>query len=269
MPILSYNNVSLSINNKYIIADSFSVQESSPQKPIFNFNNNIPIDYVPSTLKNSVSVSYDMEPGNEPNYTIITGLISDITIPRPSLISIGNCNITGYLNTFNLQLLANGIIKNTASYDIFYPFTGNLVAQNPTGYGLYDTSESSGIAHYWSAQFLSGGKPLIDNNVLQLSYSASITNNPIYTIGRSSPSQIYISSLTENADILTETQLRVGYSGQIIDKIAKNLENLIISGFSSYNYITIPMTGFMFQEVKYDITTDNIILFNISYSRSF
>jgi len=205
---------------------------------------------------------------NEPNFSILTELINDTTISEPSIINIGQIYITGYLNNLDLQLSPNGLIKSTCSFDVFYPFTGNLSKQLSTDPVLYDTLNSSGLAHYWAAQFYSGSNIISDNNILQLSYSAQIGITPIYGIGSPYPKQIYTNGITESLDVLTENQFNINYTGANINQIRPDLQILTFSGISSTGTITIPMSGFLLKDSKFDVSLDNIILYNNSYTRS-
>ena len=268
MNSLSYNNINLSVNNINILAESCNFSENSQQKPIYNFNNSIPFDNTPTFLKGSVSISYYCEPKIEPNYSTITGLLADTTIPLPSLINLGNVFITGYLNSYSLQLSPNGLLKANSSYDIYYPFTGNLAVQNSSDSNLYDTLNSTGIGHYWSSNFMSGSNIVSDNKILQLGYSAQIGISPIYSIGNSYPVQVYITNVTELLDVLMEEQFNVAYSGNHLHKSRPDLQSLTLSGINYPNSITISMAKFINQESKFDISENNIVLFNNTYSRS-
>ncbi len=268
MSILSYNNVNVSIDNHYLLAESVNVNQSSPQKPIYNLNNNVPFDNVPTTLKNSISLSYYVEPGNEPNYSIVTGIFNDTTTVLPSIINVGSIFITGYLSNYSIQLSPNGQVKANTSFDVFHPFTGNLIAQNASDSTLYDTLNSSGIGHYWVSNFFSGASQVSDNNILQMGYSASIGVSPIYSIGKPYPTQVYVNSITETLDLLTEQQFNGTYTGQNIRQNRPDLERLVLSGIYSSNNLIISMTGFIMSESKYDVSNENLIFFNNTYSRS-
>lgn len=265
---LKYNNINLSINSSYILAESISIGESSPQKPIFNLNNNVAFDNVPTTLKNSISISYYMEPMIEPNYPVVNNLTNDTTTPQLSIINIGNIFITGYLNSFSFQLSPNGLIKANSSFDIFYSFTGHLLNQNILDSQLYDTSQSSGLAHYWAGQFYSGSSMIVDNNILQLNYSAQIRNTPIYSLSNPYPVQIYINGITESIDLLAEQHINLKHTGQVFNSNRPDLQTLVLSGIASTGFIRLFLSDFQLQEIKYDINLDNIILYNNSYSRS-
>ena len=271
--MLQYNNVNLSINGNYILADSVDISLTSPQKPIFTMNNNIPYDNVPSNLNGTISISYFLEPGNEPNYPIITGILKDRTNVQPSVINIGNILTTGYITDYNLKLNPNSLIKISASFDIFNPITGIFTSQNINDSALYDTSNSSGIAHYWTAQFFSGNNVVTNNNILQLEYSVKINTTPIYGIGDNSPKQIYLDGADENFDILSETPYNLLFTGQLIDNIIPSLQNLVlfpITGITSNlsgNYISFLINGMILDDFKTNISINNIITYNATFNR--
>lgn len=270
---LKYNQINLKINNSNILADSVNVSESSPQKPIYSFNNNVPYDNTPSNIKGNISISYFLEPQNEPNYHILSGLLNDSTSITPSIINIGDIYITGYLSNFSLKLAPNSLIKVSSDFEIYYPFTGIFVAQSSGDWNLYNTSNSSGLSHYWSAQFFSGNSVISNNNILQLDYQTSINLTPIYGIGDPYPKQVYIQNIEENVNILSEQQINPSFSGQKIEDILSSLQQLKINNISSQwdnsiNYnINIPLTGFLLKESKSSLQIDNLIFFEMNFSR--
>jgi hypothetical protein len=270
---LKYNQVNIQVNGNNILAESLDMNESTNQKPIYTFNNNIPIDNVPTNLHGTISISYYLEPGNEPNYLTLSGILNDSTLSSPSIINIGNVYITGYLNNFSLQLAPSSLIKARCGFDIYSPFTGNLSAQNTGDWNLYNIYDSSGIAHYWSTKLLSGNSVTTNNNILQFSYQATINNSPIYGLGNPYPNQIYIQNVEESINILSENQLNSQFSGQLLDNIIPSIQQIQLRNIStewsnSVNYqLTIPLTGFILKESKYNISIDNIVLFELNMSR--
>ena len=270
---LQYNQLNISVNGAYILCDTLNLSESSPTKPIFSLGNKIVYDNTPTQIKNSISINYFVEPANEPNYTTITGTINDTTTPQPSIINVGNVFITGYLNSYSFALAPNGLIKASAAFEVYYPFTGNLIPQLSTDSLLYDVNNSSGLAHYWTAIFTSGNNTVSNNNVLQKDYAASISLTPIYGIGDILPKQIYINGIQENLNILSENQYNTQYSGQKIDTLIPSLQNLQLKNISSlWNNnlnvsIIFPITGFIQQECKSDLQLDNNVFFSMSFNR--
>ncbi len=261
---LIYNNVNLSVNGLNILANSIDFSESST---------NNPYDIVPTNLKGSVSIEYFLEPGNEPNYFTLTGTINDTTNPLSSIISIGNVNITGYLNLYSLDLLPNNLVKARVGYETYYPFTGNLIQQLSTDSSLYDINNSSGIAHYWTASFLSGSNTIQNNNILQMNYTSTISLTPIYGIGDILPKQLYCNSIQESINILSESQFNSTHSGQILDNLMPSLQTLQLKNISSLwnntlnNSIQFPLTGFIMVDNKINITLDQEIFFNLTFNK--
>lgn len=270
---LKYNQINLSVNGKYLLSDNTSISINSNQEPIYSLNTKNVFDNAPTNFKGTLTISYFLEPGNEPNYTTITGLINNTTIPLQSLINIGNIYITGYLSNYSLQLLPGQLIKSTASYDIFTPITGNLISQNVGDWNNFDINNSSGISNYWSVQLYSGASPLSNSNVLQFDYSVSIKMTPIYSLGNPYPSQIYINNISENLNLLGEKQINPSFSGKAIDLLLPELQNIKINNISSLwdntinNSITIPITGMIMQSFNSTISNDNEIFFGSNFSK--
>jgi hypothetical protein len=271
---LFYNNINLSVNGLNILADNINLSESSQTKAIYSLNNRNPYDNVPTNIKGSISLSYFLEPNNEPNYSVLTGMIYDTTTPISSLIGIGNINITGYLNSYSFDLLPNNLVKVGASYEIYYPFTGQLSQQLSTDSSLYDVNNSSGISHYWSCQFLSGGNTIQNNNILQMSYGANLSLTPIYGIGDTLPKQININNIQETISIMSEQQINSTYSGQILDNLMPALQTLRLKNISSSwdnnlnTSILFPMTGMVLQDSKTNITLDQEIFFSMTFTKN-
>lgn len=271
---MQYNNINISINGNNILANSVNITESSPTKPLFSFNNNVVYNAAPSTLQNKISINYFLEPINEPNFPILTGIIVARDVEQPSLINIANIYTTGYLNNFSLKLLPNSLVAINAEFNVFYPFTGNFIPQNPSDSGLYDTQNSSGLAHYWAANFTSGNNiNLLNNNILQMEYSANVNIIPIYGIGSPMPQKIYLDGIKESISILSELQNPVNYSGKLLNNIFTGINAVVLNNISTLwsasisNNITIYMTGFIQEDSSCDISPDNLIFFNLKFSK--
>ena len=269
---LLYNNINVSVNNSNIVAESVNITETSPQKPIFMLNNKLPYSYVPSKVQSNISISYLMEPSNEPGYQVITGLLFDRSTPISSIVGIGSVYMTGYLSSYSFQLTPNSLVKVNAQYDVFYPVTGNLANQNSGDSSVYDITNSSGIAHYWSAAFYSGNN-ISDSKILQMDYVIDFNIIPIYGLGDNIPKQIYFDGITENINILGEIQNNLTYTGQYINSVFQSLGVLKLSNISSTwnntnnSSIYISMTGFIMEEMSTTINTNSLVFFNTKLNR--
>lgn len=255
------------------MSDKVTLNQKSEQKPILVFNNNQTYNNVPSKIESEISISYFFEPNNEPCYKVITGQKYDRSISNPVNISIGGVSVSGYLSSFSFKLYPNSLVKADATFKVYNPITGNFTGQNSNDSSYYDTSNSSGIAHYWSAQFLSGSTNL-SPSLIQSSYSVDLGIKPIYSLSNPFPCQVYSDAIVESLDILTESQFNVNYTGNIFENIYPGLQNLNIQPISNVfngnnsNNIMIPLTGFIQQEAGVEISTDNLILHSLSFSRT-
>jgi hypothetical protein len=270
---LKYNQINVSVNGANILAQSVNISETALIKPVFNLNNNNPYNSLPTKLSSNILIDYFMEPNLEVNYSIVTGSIFDKTVSLPSIINIGNCYITGYLSSFQFSLLPNALVKASAGYNVYYPFTGNLSKQLSTDSSNYDLNNSSGIAHYWSAQFLSGNSVVSNNNILQMDYAASLQLIPIYGVGSYIPTQIFYNGVQETVTILTEQQTNPQFSGLLLDTVLASTQTLNLKNISSVwsnninNSISIPLTGFYLEEMRPEMGLDNLVFFNMKFSR--
>ena len=264
---LSSSNVNISVNGSNILCQSINFTQNSSLKPIFNIGNKVSYNNIPTNLLNNLSLEYYLEPEIEPNYSIITGLIYDKSVAIPSIINLGDTYFTGYLKEYSMQVYPNSVIKIKSDFNIYNPITGNILEQALSGNYLYDSGNSSGISHYWTTQLKSGNQQ-IDANILQLEYSVSINQSPIYGIGDFQPKQIYIDSINESLDVISEQQNNIVYSGLLFDNTFIGVQSMTLTGSqNSPINISIPLTGFNLDDINTSISVDNIILFGHKFKR--
>ena len=269
---LLFNNINVSVNGSNIIAESVNISESSPQKPIFNLNNKSPYGFVPTRVTNNISIEYLLEPANDPGYPVITGLLFNRSLPISSYIGIGNVYMTGYLTSYSFQLTPGSLVKINSQYDVFSAITGNIINQSSGDSSIYDPTNSSGIAHYWSAAFYSGNN-IADNKVLQMDYNIHIDVVPIYGLGDSVPKQIYFDGIVEDINILGETQNNPTYTGQYINNLFPNLGTLRLNNIASQwspassASINFSLSGFIMEEMTIPMNTSSLIFFNTKLHR--
>ena len=145
------NKINVIINSVPVLAESLSIDQSSPQRPAYLLGNNQPFDYLPQGLQNKINLSYLLECSGEPNLTMISGWKNNTTGNLSATLKIGNITIPSFLNSFSFGLIPNQSIIAQASYDCFDPITGELINQpSSTDANLYNAKNSSGLGHYWS-----------------------------------------------------------------------------------------------------------------------
>ncbi len=268
---LSYNNINISVNGSYILADSLSLTENGEQKPLFFINGARPYDNSPQGIKNNLSISYFLEAANEPNSTIIENWKSQNgTGHLFALLNIAGVITSGYLNNFSFSILPNQSIKANAGYLIFNEFT-NFSSQL-SSFALNYNNVGTNLGHYWSVQTLSGNTHIVDNNILQLNYDFSVNIQPYYSLNsKSVPFQVVATDAQENIDILSEVQNVMKYSGKSLNTLF-NIDSLKLKPMSG-NWIAvndgvnINLSGFVSQGAKTDIKTEDIITYSTTYNR--
>lgn len=271
---LNYNKINVSVNGLYIMAESASLSSENPQKPAYILNNSLPYSYIPNNYKASLNLNYIIEISNEPNYLIISNWKNATTGNLNALINIGDIFFTGYLSNYSFGLLPNQTIKAQVTYQIFNPFTGNFQQQNVNDSNLYNTQNTSGIAHYWSTAMTSGGTEISNNNILQLDYSFNSTIEPTYKLGNAYPCQVSCFGAQEEINLINETQNNPSFSGQNYNIIMNGIDNIRLKNLSSIwgdtvNQLDFSVIGFKVQSTKLDISTENLILFSHNLSRGY
>ncbi len=269
---LSYNNINISVNGSYILADSLSLTENGEQKPLYTLNNSRPYDNSPQGIKNNLSISYFLEATNEPNSTIIENWKSQNgTGNLFALLNIAGVITSGYLNNFSFSILPNQAIKANAGYLIFNEFT-NFSSQL-SSFALNYNNTGITLSHYWSAKLQSGNTELLDTNIMQLSYDWSSDIQPIYSLNsKNTPCQVNCLSATETIDILSEIQNTIKYSGNYFPTLYNGIDGLRLKPISSEwnssnDNIFIALSGFITNNRKTDMKTEELIIFNNQFNK--
>jgi hypothetical protein len=272
---LNYDKINVAVNGKYILSESVSINQESPQKPLYSLNKKSPYDNSPTNLRNSINMSYLIEPSQDPAYLLISGWKQNNTTGNLTCsINIGDVFITGYLNNYSFDIIPNQGINAQASYLSFVELTGNFTNQNPDNATLYNLQNSTGIAHYWSANLTSGTAfTNIDNhNILQLNYSFTSNILPSYKLGSAFPAQVSVLDAVEEINIVNEVQNNILFSGQSYDRIFNGVDNVRLKNLSSLwgdvnKQIDFSISGFEVNSSKNDIGIDNLVLFTHNLKR--
>ncbi len=272
---LNYNKINVMINNQTVLAESLSLTQSSEQRPIYLLNNSRPYDNSPTVVKNSINLSYLIDPGDEPNYLIISGWRNNITGNLNCTLNIGDILIPAHLNSYSFEILPSQVIKAQASYLSFQELTGNFTNQNTNDSDLYNLENSTGIGHYWAVGFTSGTEfvNIENNNILQCNYSFQSNVLPSYKLGSYSPCQVSVLDATEEINVVSETQNQIKFSGQNYNTIFSNgIDNLRIRPLSylwdsNSNKIDFSLSGFEIQTNKSDISINNLIVFEYNLKK--
>ncbi len=268
---LDFNKIKVQVNSQNIMAETASLSQDGEQKPIYILNNISPFDSSPSNLKNSLILTYYVEPQTDPNYLIISGWKNtNATGNLQATINLGDIIFTGYLNSYSFNITPNNPIRIQAGYSIFTPITGNFTHQVSV---IDNTDKSSGIAHYWSANFLLNNNSISDNNILQADYSFDSNITPYYSLGNIYPYQISCLEATENFNIISEVQNNVNFSGNNLINLF-NMDNIKLKNLASIlggntYQIDFNLSGFLRQTEKVDIKNEDMILFQSTFNKNY
>lgn len=273
--MLNYQNIKIYINNQPILADTLSLSQLGQQKPLYVLNNKNPVDYSPEGIKGSINLSYVMDISGEPSFAMISGIKENgyENNNNVCVIKIGEVNVVCYLSKFAFSIIPFQSIKAQATYDIFHKVTGNLINESTSNDSLFNINHGSGIPNYITSYFYSGNQQVLDSDILQMDYQFSANVLPIYSLGNPVPSQVYISEMSEVINTTSESQTNIDFSGKNFIDIYSGIDSIKIFNISKDNqelgYITFNLSGMKIQGDKVDINTNNIILFNNSFSQSF
>ena len=267
--ILNYDKINISINGDYILAESASLNQNAERKPVYSLNNSKPYDNIPAPIRNSLSLTYFIEPKADPSYKLITGWKNNTTGNLNCIINMGDVLFPAYLDSYSFDILPNQLVKCQSSYSIFNELTGTFSNQNINDSSFYNLQNGTGQAHYWASYFTSGSSfTTIDNNILQLNYSFNSNLIPSYKLGSPFPSQVSVIDATEQINIVNEIQNNVSFSGQNYNVIFNNgIDNIRLKNLSSLwgdtsKSIDFVLSGFQIQSNKTDISIDNLVIFS-------
>jgi len=267
---LNYDKVNVTINGDYILAESVSINQESPQKPLYILDNLRPYDNTPQGIKTTINMTYYVEPYREPTYKIISGWkTNNNTGNLTCSLTIGEMPFVGFLNSYSFDILPNSPIKVQASYIAFNENTALMENQpDSSDSNLYNLQNGTGIAHYWAINLTSGTgfAPIDNHNILQLNYSFTSNILPSYKLGSAFPAQVSVLEATEEINLVNETQNNVKFTGQPYNVIFNNIDNIRLKNLSSLwgdvnKSIDFNISGYEIQTSKVDISNESLVLF--------
>lgn len=261
-----YNKINVSIGGYHVMAQSISVNQSSPNTPLYALNNVNAFNTAPTPVKSTVGISYFAEIDNDPNIVLISGWKNNTTGTLRQIINIGESSFFAHLNSYSFDLLSNQLLVANADYDVYGAIPIPFSNQFTTNTGSYDSTNGSGIIHAWNSKFLAGGVPIDNTDILQFSYNFSAQLKPIYKIGSSSPIQVAVLSAAESIKVVGEVQNNIQFLGELFSDLY-GIDLIRLSGFNNSGYLDIPLTGFLTQTNTSSIENDSIILFNTEFNK--
>lgn len=273
---MEFSNCKLSINGYRILADSLSVNQSVSVSPLSVINFSSPLDYEPKNLEGSVSVDYYVETRNEPNYAIVSGWKSNTTGNTLSIIRVGSAIISGYLNNYSLSINPNEPVRAKATYSVFNNITGNMEDEiSSASQSLYNLTNGSGIAHYWSTVLCNSSSDATGNGIIDMSYNISFDISPTYGLGNHAPKQVSSLSATEEISFTSQFQTNLYYTGNSKNMLftthdiikLKDLSSLWQQG-NSYEML-FPMDGMKIVSNNASLSVNNIILYTTKLTKSY
>lgn len=262
-----YNKINVTIGGNHIMAETVNVNQSTPNTPLYAFNNARSIDTTINSVKSTIGIDYFPEVNNEPNLALISGWKNNTTGNLRTIINIGDSYIAAYLNSYSLEVLPNQLVKAKANYDCFSVFVTPFNNQYLSDTGLYNTTKNTGLFHYWNTKFLQGGGVVDNTDILQLSYNFNAEIKPNYSLGASPPCQVSAISAIENISVISESQPILEFNPLDFNDDFFGIESVRLSGFAGNNFIDIPLTGFISQTNSTNISEGQLILFNTEFNK--
>ena len=273
---MKYNQINVIINSLPILAESVNLSQEGTQSPAYILNNKLPIDNIPQGIQNTINITYAIETNNEPNFLLISGWKnSPLTGNLQAIINIGNIHSTGFLTNYSFSLSPNSPVVAQATYSVFHQITGNFIAAESADANLYNLKNSSGIAHFWTASFQSGlAINVSTNNILQMNYDFNANITPHFALGKVFPVQVTTLDASENINITSELQKNIQFSGQTVQQLFSGINNLKLKNLSSNWDSTIyqldfPLSGFISQNNRVNVSNNNLILFESQFSKNY
>ena len=268
---LDYSKINVMVDGNYILVESLSLSQNSEQNPLYSLNNSRPYDNTPQGIKNTIDLTYFIEPESDPCYRVISGWkVNTASGSLLALLQIGEVSFNGHLNNYSFNVLPNQPVKARASFVYFHHTAGNLSEQPFADDGNnYNLQNGTGISHFWSTDLTSGtGFTTINNNdVLQLDYSFRGNILPSYKLGSPFVSQVSVLDATEEINMVNEVQNIPRFSGQDFSTIFNEVDNIRLKNLSStwgdvVNKIDFSISGYEVQSSKTDMSTENLVIWS-------
>lgn len=276
--MINYSNIPIKINGTQVIADSVSISENSTKSPAYALGYKSPFDNLPLSINNSIDMEYFMDAGLDDNYNSIQTWINNGTGNINCLLNIGGVEMSGYLNRYSFDINQFQPIKSKVSYVVYQEITGQISEQSYVNMATGNSKNGTGIAHYWSVGFYTGDSTFqvsSTGKLINLNYSFDANLFPSYGLSSIYPQQIDIITASETVTVTHESQINTSFSGQNFEKFYQDIHGIRLNAMSKTlegidnSCSILPLTGFILENTKFDIRTQNLLLFNNIFKKNY
>lgn len=267
---MKFQNCQIEINRSRIMVEKGSLSFSNKISPSYSLGGASKIGHKhDGPINGTIQFDYFIEVDNEPIYSIVTGLKAYQSSHQNAVINIAGTNFSGYLNSYRFNVSPNNLISASADFSVFAQFNNTFLDIDPW-YDRYNTTNSSGLAHYWTSKVVNNNNT---GNIIEAGYNFTARWEPRYKIGNPYPYEISFLSAEEKIELLSEYDVRVKFSGQSLTGFDSSLNEIRLSSISGlYNntnsYLSFPIGEAQIVQSSIDLS-NNIIVNNVSAINNF
>lgn len=177
MPLLNYQNVSVTVNNSSLFVNSASFSFDAPIEPIRSLGQqNAIANIINGPIEGTLNIEYVVSSATDPGKTIFDAIIARTTTSVP--VNIGGISFSNaYLTDHSLTAEPNSIINGRLGFRVFGELPAGAMSSSVAG-----TATSSTIGH--------GSNSVAVTDALSFEYSASVEWEPIYKLSSATPEAV-------------------------------------------------------------------------------
>lgn len=265
-----YDNAEVIVNGSGIMAESLSVSSRNSVEGVKALGFKGQVQYVArGPLQTNVAIDYFLEPANEPNFSQIGSLKSNLTSYNYPPMRIEICGITGsgWIERYTAKTTTNTPTKATVNYVIYDELSGRNSLQVT---GIFDQSQLLRTAHGWSTFLIPN--TATDTIFSEFEYNCSIDWKPIFGLGKKSPIQMQLGGINENLSITRNIFKPITYSGQPSYEYYDGFTGIVLSGLEASwgvgtSGITFNISGVPVINSDMSINTNNYITVKSSINK--
>jgi len=210
--MIFFNNCDVVVNGTGVMAEQVSLSTSNAIVAVRAMGKNLAEGSDPDgQYSAAVRFTYYLEIEKDPVYANVLdylALVHNTVNPNyhdipPNVIGVAGVTGVYYLDSYNVSVASNELIRANASYVGFVPPTGTVIKRS----GVVDKgyAESfSGLAHSWTTSLLASDGTILAP-VYDFSYDFRGVVNPIYVLGQKYPKQVQLLTAEETASVVKDT----------------------------------------------------------------
>ena len=217
--MIFFNNCDVRINGTGVMASTASVSTANPVRAMRSMGKNLAVSIAPDgPYANEVKMTYLLEIDKDPVFANVLDFINlqyNTTNPNYEDIpgrnlSVGGITGTYYLNSYNVSISQNQLIRATANYVSFVPSTGELRKRSE----VLDYAENySGLAHSWTSKLTSDDGDL-EMPIYDFTYDFKGQVSPVYVLGQKFPKQVMLQTAEETISVTKEDSRLIDFHGE-------------------------------------------------------